>query len=149
MPVHPRSRLHRRKRFNDFAQVKPPHVKSVFSMAFLLYLMKKYRKQLLWAFGIFLLILLLIPVFTYIYFAGDLKDKNSITNRSKTGLTLLDREGEVFFTFYQPKTVTYISLSEIPTSAQDAVVATEDKNFYTNPGFSVTGMSITYAQLNN
>src|SRR6185503_9142316 len=93
-----------------------------------------------------LALLILIPIITYIYFAGDLKDKNSITNRNKTGLTLMDETGKVFFTFEQPKTVTYVSIADIPESAQQAVISAEDKDFYSNPGFSITGMGRAFVR---
>jgi 1A family penicillin-binding protein len=100
------------------------------------------HKRLIWFLGfVFIIILLLIPPFTYLYFARDLKDKESIMNRGKTGLTLLTRDGEPFFSFYQPKEIKYIPLSDVPTSLQEALIATEDKTFYTNPGFSIRGVA--------
>ena len=107
---------------------------------------KNHKRLLLYGTGIIFLILLLIPIFTYIYFAGDLKDKDTITNRNRTGLTLMDEKGKTFFTFYQPKEVTYIPLADMPKTLQQAVVATEDKNFYTNPGFSVRGMARAFVR---
>lgn len=103
--------------------------------------LKRYKKILLFGFLGFLLILILIPIITYISFAGDLKDKKSITNYSKTGLTLTDREGKTFFTFDQPKEATYIPLSDMPKVLQEATVTAEDRDFYTNPGFSITGIT--------
>jgi 1A family penicillin-binding protein len=103
-------------------------------------LIKHHKKALIWAGLIVLIIILLIPPITYLYFAKDLKDKDSIINRGKTGLTLQTRDGETFFTFYQPKEIKYISLAHIPKSTQEAAIATEDKNFYTNPGFSIRGI---------
>lgn len=148
--MHPRSRLNKKNRVHDYAassgHVTRQRKKKLLSKEFFLDLLKKHRKLVYWAAGILLAILILIPVFTYIYFAGDLKDKGSITNRSKTGLTLLDRDGKTFFTFYQPKAVTYVPLSEIPASVQEAVIATEDKNFYTNPGFSISGMGRAFVR---
>jgi 1A family penicillin-binding protein len=107
---------------------------------------KKYKKQIFWTFITLLLIMIAIPIVTYVYFAGDLKDKNSITNRNKTGLTLMDEKGKVFFTFDQPKNVTYVPLSDIPESSQQAVVAAEDQDFYSNPGFSITGMGRAFVR---
>jgi 1A family penicillin-binding protein len=100
-----------------------------------------YKKQLLIGLVCFFLILLLIPVATYLYFIQDIKDKDSIMNRNNTGLTLLDRNGEKFFTFNQPKEINYVPLSNIPVPLQQAVIATEDKNFYTNPGVSLRGIA--------
>lgn len=108
---------------------------------FLKNFIKKHRRAIIWAGLILIIIMLLIPPFTYLYFAKDLKDKQSIINRGKTGLTLQTRDGESFFTFYQPKEIEYIPLVDIPKSTQEAVIATEDKNFYTNPGFSIRGIA--------
>lgn len=137
--MHPRSRL---KKPNPIVKTKATvkHFKRLGWKGTLLFLIKKYQQQLFWGFGILIAILLLIPIFTYIYFASDLKDKETITSRSKTGLTLTDDEGKTFFTFYQPKEVTYIPLSDISKNIQEAVISSEDRNFYTNPGFSLTGM---------
>lgn len=85
-------------------------------------------------------LILLTPLLVYIVYASDLSNKDRIMNRSKTGLTLLDREGRAFFKFYQSKDIEYVTLSEIPKFTQQALIASEDKNFYTNPGFSIRGM---------
>ncbi len=101
----------------------------------------KHKRKIFYATLLLIAILALIPPATYLYFAQDLKDKDSIINRGKTGLTLLDRDGETFYAFYQPKKIKYVPLSEIPQITQEAVIATEDKNFYTNPGFSIRGIA--------
>lgn len=101
---------------------------------------KTHRHTLFYLFVIFLTILFFIPVMTYFFFAKDLKEKENIMNRGKTGLTLLDRRGKPFFTFYQPKQITYIPLNQIPPAMQHAVISAEDQNFYSNPGFSVKGI---------
>lgn len=103
--------------------------------------MKKHRRKIFFFIGLFFVILLAIPIVTYAYFAGDLKDKNSFTKHNNTGLTLLDDQGKPFFTFYHAKQVTYVSLSQIPTSIQNAAIAAEDRDFYTNPGFSFNGIA--------
>ncbi len=108
---------------------------------FVRHLVKRHKRLLIWCGILLIIIILLIPPITYLYFAKDLKDKESIINRGKTGLTLQTRDGETFFTFYQPKEIEYIPLSDIPKTTQEAVIATEDKNFYTNPGFSVRGIA--------
>lgn len=79
----------------------------------------------------------LIPIFTYIYFANAIQNKDTLMNRNNTGLVLLDRNNKPFFTFYQAKTMDEVPLSDIPKITQQTVIASEDKDFYTNPGFSV------------
>ena len=42
-------------------------------------------------------------LFTYLYFAKDLKSKESIMNRNSTGIILYDRNDKAFFTFYEAR----------------------------------------------
>lgn len=60
-------------------------------------------------------------------------------NGQNAGLILLDSDGQEFFSF-DSKNISFVPLSDIPSSMQQAVIAAEDKNFYTNPGFSISGM---------
>ncbi|MBA3724269.1 MAG: PBP1A family penicillin-binding protein [Candidatus Levybacteria bacterium] len=101
----------------------------------------RHKRKLFYATILLLAFLALVPPATYLYYARDLKDKDSVINRGLTGLTLQDRDGEEFYTFYQPKEITYIPFSDMPVSAQEAVISSEDKNFYTNNGFSITGIA--------
>ena len=78
-----------------------------------------------------------IPIFTYAYFAADLKSEENLINKKDTGLVLLDKDGHPFFTFYQAKLRKDIPLSEIPIHTQKAVIAMEDKDFEEHPGFSI------------
>jgi 1A family penicillin-binding protein len=91
-------------------------------------------------FLLLLAVAILIPVVTYIFFARDIYDKARLMNRNNVGITLLDRNSKPFFAFYQPKNESEVPISEIPESVQHAVVAIEDKDFYTNPGFSIRGI---------
>lgn len=83
------------------------------------------------------LFILFVPIFTYIYFAKDLVSKEKVMNRNDTGVTLLDRNSKPFFVFYSAKYKSFIPLSEIPKTTQQAVVTEEDKEFYSHPGFSI------------
>ncbi len=87
------------------------------------------------------LVLIVIPIFTYVFFARDLADKASIMNRNNAGVKLLDDKGELFFSFYSPKNIDAIPLSQIPKDLQNATIASEDKDFYKNPGFSARGIA--------
>ena len=98
------------------------------------------KQDLLLAFLAILAFIAVIPVFTYVYFANDLTSKDLIMNRNNTGITLTDKNGVMFFTFYQAKHRSEIPLSDISKATQQAVIAMEDKDFYTHPGFSVKSM---------
>ena len=99
------------------------------------------RKQKIALIGIPLfVIIIVVPLLTYLYYARDISDPNRLMNRNDTGVVLLDRNGEVF---YNSGTITdgeRVPLSEMPKYLRDAVVAAEDKNFYTNAGVSVKGL---------
>lgn len=130
-----RARFNKLKSFFTKENLKP-----LLSIKFWWRQIKIHKRQLLFLFGVFIFVLLAIPIITYAYFAGDLKDKNSFTNHNNTGVTLLDDQGKPFFTFYHAKQVSYVQISQIPASIQNAAIAAEDRDFYTNPGFSFNGI---------
>lgn len=78
-----------------------------------------------------------IPVVTYFYFSNDLHSKESIMNRNDTGVILLDKNDQPFYTLYQAKTKTFVPIDSIPTFTQQAIIAAEDKQFYSHMGFSL------------
>src|SRR3989344_3028925 len=81
-----------------------------------------------------------ISVFTYVYFAKDLKTPEGIMNRNNTGVILLDRNGDIFFKFYEGKYKIFVPLSDIPSRMQQAIISAEDRDFYSHPGFSITSI---------
>ncbi len=85
-------------------------------------------------------VLAFIPFFTYLYFAQDLSSKEYIMNRTNTGLILYDKNDKPFFTFYDATYKKVIPLSKIPRHVQQAIIAAEDKEFYTHQGFSLRGI---------
>ncbi len=88
-----------------------------------------------------IILLVFIAVVTTISFAGALGSKDALMNRNSTGVTLLDRTGKAFYTFNNAHNDTYVPLSSIAPIAQKALLSSEDKNFYKEPGFSVTGIA--------
>lgn len=84
--------------------------------------------------------LVVIGLFTTVYFANSLGSKQRIMNRNDTGVTLLDQSGTPFYRLYNARTDTYVPLSAISQIAQKAAIASEDKNFYKEPGFSPAGI---------
>lgn len=77
-----------------------------------------------------------IPIFTYLYFAADLTSEETIMSKKDAGVILLDKQDRPFFTFYSAKFRKEIPLSEIPKTTQQAIIAVEDKDFYSHAGFS-------------
>lgn len=54
---------------------------------------------------------------------------------------LYDRNGELFFAFNRARPRIFIPLSQVPPHTQQAIIAAEDKDFYSHPGFSIKGMA--------
>lgn len=86
---------------------------------------------------IFIGILILIPVGTYLYFSNNLSSKQSIMSSNNTGILLLDRNDRPFFSFNQAKEREFVTLEIIPDTVKQAVIASEDKDFFNHKGFSL------------
>lgn len=99
-----------------------------------------YKKLIISSFVALLFLFLVTSIGTYLYFAKDIKSMELIMNRRDGGVILLDRHGTPFFTLYDAKFKTFVPLSEIPTHMQQAVIASEDQNFYSHQGFSIQGI---------
>lgn len=50
---------------------------------------------------------------------------------------IYDRNHHLLYQFYANQNRTVVHLSDIPKALQQATIATEDKNFYSNPGFDI------------
>lgn len=102
--------------------------------------MRVLRHNLLTAFFAVTFFVCFITIFTYIHFASDLSPREALINYNDTGIKLYDSKDRPFFTFYEGKFRKEIPLSDIPKTTQEAIIAIEDKDFYSHPGFSVTSI---------
>lgn len=99
------------------------------------------RKKLALYVGIPLLtFLVLTPLITYAIFARDISDQERLMNRSKTGVILLDKDGQEFYKTSNAKETKPVPLSRISDPMKKALVASEDKDFYKHGGISFRGM---------
>ncbi|MBI2599332.1 PBP1A family penicillin-binding protein [Candidatus Daviesbacteria bacterium] len=98
--------------------------------------LKGIRHDLLLAFFAIIAVFAAVPIITYAYFVSDLTSENRIITSNDSGVTLLDRNNNPFFTFYSAKSRKEVQLSDIPLNTQQAVLAMEDKDFYSHSGFS-------------
>lgn len=81
--------------------------------------------------------LIIVPIATYIYYATDIKDQERLMNRNNTGIVLHDRNGETFFSIGRAEKRRLVPLSEISDHVEDALIASEDKDFYEHGGFNL------------
>lgn len=100
------------------------------------------RKQVTIVALVTLLILLLIPVGTYAYFARDISNRDRLMNRNRTGLSILDKDGQVIYSYGRVNQEDNVKLDQIPDYVEEALLASEDKDFYNHPGVSVRAMAL-------
>ncbi|MBI2098248.1 MAG: penicillin-binding protein [Candidatus Wildermuthbacteria bacterium] len=101
-----------------------------------------------WTFTILqtaLLVALMIPVLafgSFVYFAKDLPRPERLTEVTLAQPTkIYDRTGNVLlYEVYGNEKRQVLPLSDIPLHLQQAVIATEDAEFYTHKGISLKGM---------
>src|SRR5687767_2201602 len=78
-------------------------------------------------------------VIAAIVFATQIPSPEKLQNREIASATkIYDRNGELLYDIFQNQNRTPIKLSEIPESVKQATISIEDKNFYTEQGFSIT-----------
>ena len=86
------------------------------------------------------MILLPIVTFTMAYFIVDIPKPGNI--RTNQVSTVLAGDGSEIAKIVPPEgNRVDVNLSQIPVHVRQAVIAAEDRNFYTNPGFSFTGFA--------
>lgn len=88
------------------------------------------------------LIILTIVLLTCTYYTIKVKTSNIANLKASlsTTTTIYDQTGAKAGSLYAQKG-TFVSLDQISPKIQNAVIATEDRTFYRNPGFSVKGMA--------
>lgn len=90
--------------------------------------------------GPILTILILIPLLTFLYFARDISDKERLMNRNNTGVVMTDIHDTVIFQSGRAKHRDMVTLDEINDTTEQALLSSEDKDFYEHGGFSVISM---------
>lgn len=84
--------------------------------------------------------LVIVSIFMFFWFGRDLPQPGKLINNSLIQSTrIYDRNGILLYSAYKTQNKLYVKLPEIPKNLQHATIAIEDKNFYTNSGFSITG----------
>jgi penicillin-binding protein 1C len=85
-----------------------------------------------------------IGIYQYFRIASSLPDVDELRERAAKFETtrILDRNGNVLYEILDPNAGrrTYVPLEEISPFLIAATIATEDKDFYNNPGFDIWGM---------
>jgi 1A family penicillin-binding protein len=86
--------------------------------------------------GIALIVLIVIPALTFLWFVRDISDKDRLMNRNNTGVVVTDRQGEVIYSFGRSSDERNVDFDEISEHLVDALISSEDRSFYDHGGFS-------------
>ena len=98
--------------------------------------------------GPILAFLILTPIFTYLYYASAISNPDRLMNYSNTGVVLLDKSGEAFYSFGTADRGERLPLDQISDYTEKALISAEDKNFYKHGGFSLISIvGALYANL--
>ncbi len=92
-------------------------------------------------FAFFGLIGFIVLGFFYILWVSrDIPEPGKLANGDiKDSTRILDKDGDLLYSFYKDYNRIYVPLKDIPDNLKHATIAIEDKNFYSNQGFSITG----------
>ena len=90
--------------------------------------------------GPILILLILIPLLTYAWYAYDISDPDRLMNRNNTGITLEDKDGAVFYSTGKANAGERVQLDQISDFTEKALLAAEDKDFYKHGGVSFTSL---------
>ena len=84
--------------------------------------------------------LILTPIITYLALANDVRDPERLMNRNNTGIVLLDKNGKTFYSIGRAEHRTEVPLDKISDNMKNALIASEDKDFYKHGGFSIVSI---------
>lgn len=88
----------------------------------------------------FLAGVVMVPVL-FLWYSRDLPTPGKlVTSKYNDATRIYDRNGELLYSVYQDENRTYTKLNDIPKYLRQGTIAIEDKEFYTNNGFSVLGI---------
>lgn len=98
------------------------------------------KKRLAFAGGLLAIFMIVTPVLTYAYFARDISDRERLMNRNSTGIVLVDSKGETFYEYGRASSGDEVPVDKVSESMKEALIASEDKDFYEHEGYSVRGI---------
>lgn len=112
-------------------------------------IIQKTRRKLLnffpikhWKTSLFAIVVATVSVFAYFYVLKDIPTTATIGRRDfPQSSRIYDRNGKLLYTIYTSRNQTFVPLSNIPKSLQEATVAIEDKDFYKHGPVDLRGIA--------
>ncbi len=104
--------------------------------------LKVYRKHLTRTRLVIVFFVFVLSLFFYFALLKDLPLPTKLSGLSTPQSTLIyDRNGKLLYNIYDKKNQSFIPLSSIPKTMQQATIAIEDKNFYTHGAIDIRGIA--------
>jgi penicillin-binding protein 1C len=132
-----------KRRFRPKKKEKPNKKKVVKEAVITFFPTPKYYTIKLKYFAVgflFCVIFVLIPFAMY-SFLMSLPNPKLLSERQFPQTTkIFDRNGTLLYQIYANENRTLVPLNSIPKNLINATISIEDKDFYTNPGFDITGI---------
>lgn len=83
---------------------------------------------------------IILMVLMFFWFSRDLPEPGKLIEaQAENSTRIYDRNDVPLYSVYEDVNRTYVELDQIPKDLQQATIAVEDKNFYKNNGFSISG----------
>lgn len=77
-----------------------------------------------------------------VFFTTQIPSPEQLENRDVAAATkIYDKSGELLYDIFQNQNRTPVKLADVPDSVKKSTISIEDKDFYRNQGFSITGMA--------
>jgi 1A family penicillin-binding protein len=87
-----------------------------------------------------LVALVVLTPILFLWFSRDLPTPGKLVSlNTKNSSGIYDRNGTLLYSVYTDQNRTYVALTNVPKTLQEATIAIEDKDFYKNNGFSPIG----------
>ena len=84
--------------------------------------------------------LIILSVIVVLWYSRDLPTPGKLTSANLSQSTrILDRNGIVLYDIYTGSNRSYVKLAKISKYIQEGTISIEDKDFYKNQGYSITG----------
>lgn len=96
-----------------------------------------WPKRIMVIAGIIFVVLIAIAGITYAIYANDIKDPERLMNRNNTGIVLKDVNGKTFYSQGRAEHRDVVKLADISVYMKNALIASEDKDFYKHGGFNL------------
>lgn len=133
----------RMSRYTNLAKLnhsrkKPARKSSKHSFALVRWFMGlSWPKRIALFIAIIAVALIAIAGITYAIYANDIKDAERLMNRNNTGIVLKDINGTTFYSQGRAEHRDVIKLADISVNMKNALIASEDKDFYKHGGFNI------------